>query len=175
MVALETILLEEVEITRRLLKTHSSCHPEVAPVLRDRRIHDYSLDTNAETGQSEVAVTGLATRLFRWASNLRMSWSTVKFWFGKLLNLAGYPGLVRECEYHSRALNAVVKARKLELFTIVTVNGLDVYFNRFTGTIDGVGANPTSRCSSDASPESIDPDGLSATPHPPAHMRKIAG
>jgi len=38
MVAPETILLEEGEITRRLLKTHSSCHPEVAPVLRDRRI-----------------------------------------------------------------------------------------------------------------------------------------
>jgi hypothetical protein len=69
-----------------------------------------------------------------------VSWSTVKLWFGRLLNLAGYPGLVRECDDHSRALNAVVRVRKTGLYTIITVSGLDIYFTRFTGTMDGVGA-----------------------------------
>ena len=70
-----------------------------------------------------------------------MNSSRVKLWFGKLLNLAGFPGLVRECDYHSRALDTVVRVRKLGLYTIVTVNAIDVYFERFTGTIDGVGAS----------------------------------
>ena len=70
-----------------------------------------------------------------------MSWSEVKLWFGKLLNLAGFPAIVRECEYHSQALHADAKVRKLGLFTVVTVNGLDVYFTRFTGKIDGVGSS----------------------------------
>lgn len=73
-----------------------------------------------------------------------MSWSEVKLWFGKLLNLAGFPAIVRECDYHSQALNADVKVRKLGLYTIVTVNGLDIFFTRFTGTMDGVGFSPTS-------------------------------
>ena len=73
-----------------------------------------------------------------------MSWSEIKLWFGKLLNLAGFPAIVRECNYHSQALNTDVKVRKLGLYTIITVNGLDVYFTRFTGTMDGVGFNPAS-------------------------------
>ncbi len=75
-----------------------------------------------------------------------MSWSEVKLWFGKLLNLAGFPGLVRECDYHSRALNTRIKVRKLGLYTIITVNGLDIYFTRFTGMMDGVGVNQASGC-----------------------------
>lgn len=73
-----------------------------------------------------------------------VSWSEIKLWFGKLLNLAGFPAIVRECDYHSPALNADVKVRKFGLYTIITVNGLDIYFTRFTGTMDGVGFNPTS-------------------------------
>ena len=75
-----------------------------------------------------------------------MSWSELKLYFGKLLNVAGFPGLVRECAYHSRALNAVVKVRKLGLYTVITVNGVDVYFTRFTGRIDGVGTSLASGC-----------------------------
>lgn len=73
-----------------------------------------------------------------------VSWSEVKLWFGKLLNLAGFPAIVRECDYHSPAMNADVKVRKHGLYTIVTVNGLDIFFTRFTGKMDGVGFNPTS-------------------------------
>jgi hypothetical protein len=73
-----------------------------------------------------------------------MSWSEIKLWFGKLLNLAGVPAIVRECDYRSTALNVDVKVRRHGLYTIITVNGLDIFFTRFTGTMDGVGVNPAS-------------------------------
>jgi hypothetical protein len=74
------------------------------------------------------------------------SWSYIKFWIGKLANLVGYPGIVRECDYRSNAIGTSVTVKRLELYTLVSVNGLDVYFNRFTGLIDGVGASPASGC-----------------------------
>lgn len=81
-------------------------------------------------------------------------WALMKLYLGKLANVAGYPALVRECEYRSPALDAVVKVKKLELFTVVTVNGLDVYFHRLTGAIDGVGANQGACCTLREAPES---------------------
>jgi len=104
-----------------------------------------------------------------------MSWSYIKFWIGRLANLAGYPAILRECNYGSEALNASVRVKRLELYTLVSVNGLDVYFNRFTGVIDGVGASPVSGCTiPDARIlESVDP-GVSCvpTPQPSTRMRK---
>jgi len=72
--------------------------------------------------------------------------SIFKLFLGRALNLLGYPALVRECDYESHALGARVRVKKLELFTLIEVNGIDVYFNRFTGTIDGVGINPSAGC-----------------------------
>lgn len=99
--------------------------------------------------------------------------SLFKLYFGKLLNLAGFPALVRECDYESHALNTVVRVKKLELYTMVTVNGIDVYFSRITGTIDGVGSNPGVGCRWDATPRSVDPGEQPDTPVIPAHMRTI--
>ena len=69
-----------------------------------------------------------------------------RLWFnyyaGKLLNLMGWPSPVRESNYESPALNAQVSVKKLELYTVVSVNGLDVYFDRLTGAIKGVGCSP---------------------------------
>jgi len=99
-----------------------------------------------------------------------VSWSEIKLWFGKLLNLAGFPGLVRECDYHSQALNASVKVRKLGLYTIITVNGLEIYFTRFTGKMDGVGFSPTADCTVGVRPdmrESTRLEPLLAPPAPP--------
>jgi hypothetical protein len=62
-----------------------------------------------------------------------------KFYFGKLLNLAGWPGIVRECDYRWADQGIKVAVRKTELHTIVTVNDVDVYFTRLTGKIDGTG------------------------------------
>jgi hypothetical protein len=38
------------------------------------------------------------------------------------------------------------------LFSVVSVNGLDVYFHRLTGRIDGVGFSPAGDCRSDETP-----------------------
>lgn len=57
---------------------------------------------------------------------------------GKVLNLAGLPGFVRECEYRGDATSASIRVRRTDLYTVVTANGLDIYFNRLTGTIDGI-------------------------------------
>lgn len=101
--------------------------------------------------------------------------SMLKLYLGRLLNLAGYPALVRECEYRSHALNTVVRVKKLELFTLVSVNGVDVYFNRFTGAIDGVGTNPGAGCTLDAVRGSAHPGGQPDTPPIPTRMRTTAG
>jgi hypothetical protein len=58
---------------------------------------------------------------------------------GKLYNLAGVPGIVRDCNYTANVCNARIQVRAKELFTIITVNGKEIYFHRLTGTIDGVG------------------------------------
>jgi hypothetical protein len=64
----------------------------------------------------------------------------VRLFFGKLFNLAGIPGLVQECNYSGSTARAEITVRHGGLFTIISVNGLDIYFHRLTGSIDGVGA-----------------------------------
>jgi hypothetical protein len=58
---------------------------------------------------------------------------------GKLFNLLGIPGLVRSCDYKAGVTNAQIKVQITDMYTILTVNRLDIYFNRLTGLIDGVG------------------------------------
>jgi hypothetical protein len=64
----------------------------------------------------------------------------LRFW-GRVANLAGLPGIVRECDYYSEGLGVTVKVRMNPRFTVITVNGVDVSFYRLTGYIDGVGFN----------------------------------
>jgi hypothetical protein len=59
---------------------------------------------------------------------------------GTLLNLLGFPGFVRECKYRGTQTEAEITVQQGALFTIISVNGLDIYFHRLTGTIDGVGS-----------------------------------
>ncbi len=72
---------------------------------------------------------------------VRLGW--LSFW-GWLANLAGWPCVVREGRYESPALGASVRVRSSSLYTVVTVNGLDVYFYRLSGGLDGVALSPTS-------------------------------
>ena len=82
-----------------------------------------------------------------------------------LYNLAGVPGLVRDCDYEAGVTDATVKVRVRDLFTIVTVNGLEIYFHRLTGSIDGVGV--TSDYKPDQAPESVMFHEPSASMHRP--------
>jgi len=66
----------------------------------------------------------------------------LRFLVGQIFNLAGIPGLIRNCEYKAGITDAVIRVRAGEMFTVITVNGLDIYFHRLTGKIDGVGFTP---------------------------------
>jgi hypothetical protein len=69
--------------------------------------------------------------------------SMLRQWLGWILNKLGLPGFVGDADYRSQKLHAHVRVRRKRLFTIVSVNGLDVYFRRLTGRLDGVGLDPT--------------------------------
>lgn len=79
-----------------------------------------------------------------------MRWLWLKFvrFLGVVANLAGMPGIVRDCDYRSEGLDVCVRVRRSPLFTTVTVNGIDVYFYRLTGGIDGVGTSAAGNCES---------------------------
>jgi hypothetical protein len=82
----------------------------------------------------------------------------INLYLGKLLNLAGYPMIVRECTYGTKELGVTVTVKRSDLFTVVTVNGIEVFFYRISGKIDGVGYFPNETIQSaneqKASPES---------------------
>ena len=69
-----------------------------------------------------------------WA-RLRLLWMKAS---GAVANVTGWPCVVRPCEYNGLAS---VSVRCTGLFTVVTVNGIHVYFQRGTGRFDGVGLN----------------------------------
>jgi hypothetical protein len=92
---------------------------------------------------------------------------TISGWFGRALNALGVPGLVRECKYKSTETDTFVSVRVGQLYSVVSVNGVDVYFHRITGRIDGVGVTPISGYREWGMPKSIDsaepPAGFPAT------------
>ena len=81
----------------------------------------------------------------------------LRWYVGKALNFFGFTSPIRECEYTSSLADTRVVVRQRELFTVVTVNGLDVYFHRLTGQIDGIGFNPTADCKLGPIPGLADP------------------
>jgi hypothetical protein len=62
-------------------------------------------------------------------------------WAGRILNLAGFPGWIRSGSHDSQF--GTVHVRVSALYTVVTVNGVEVFFYRLTGGIDGVGVSQT--------------------------------
>jgi hypothetical protein len=70
----------------------------------------------------------------------------IRSFLGNTFNLLRIPGLVRKCEYKASVCDATVSVRTRDLFTIITVNGLDIYFHRLTGKIDGVGFSQNADC-----------------------------
>lgn len=77
---------------------------------------------------------------------LRHAWLTLVRWIGKTLNVSGAPGFVRDCEYRSNKFDAVVRVRRTALYTIISVNEVDIYFYRLTGGIDGIGISQVADC-----------------------------
>lgn len=89
--------------------------------------------------------------------------------WGKLFNLAGLPGFVRDCDYKAGITDAQIRVRAGEMFTVITVNGLDIYFHRLTGAIDGIGFMPD--CKRVCIPESMPVPDLPVSPPRLIHKR----
>jgi hypothetical protein len=70
-------------------------------------------------------------------------WALFRLWLGKLLGLLHVPGIVVEQAYEANIARATVRVRLGPLFTVVSVNGMDIYFHRLTGRIDGIGVSPS--------------------------------
>jgi hypothetical protein len=75
---------------------------------------------------------------------LHWVWLDLTRWAGKVANLAGIPGIVREGKYESAAVSIAVEVRRGEFHTVITVNGMDLYFHRMTGSLTGVSSNDAS-------------------------------
>jgi hypothetical protein len=65
-------------------------------------------------------------------------------WLGSLMNAIGTPGFIRDTDYRSRTFGTRVRVQRGKLFTVISVNGIDVYVCRFTGIIDGIGFSASS-------------------------------
>jgi hypothetical protein len=76
-------------------------------------------------------------------------WTRARLWIGELLVQLGLPGLIVNQIYDAGVTRARVRVRLGPLFSVVSVNGLDIYFHRLTGKIDGVGFSPASGCRPD--------------------------
>src|SRR5258707_13000908 len=87
----------------------------------------------------------------------------LRLFLGGVFNLAGIPGLVRECTYGGSTAKAEITVRHGGLFTIISVNGLDIYFHRLTGSIDGVGS--MSCCKPDSTHGSVELPEIPAPSH----------
>jgi hypothetical protein len=73
---------------------------------------------------------------------------------GAVLNLAGLPGFVREGSYRS-SNGMTVEVSVNPLFTVICVNGVEVFFYRVSGEIDGVGISASPDCRGAQTPESV--------------------
>jgi hypothetical protein len=70
---------------------------------------------------------------------------TLRNWLGGFLNVIGIPGLVQDTEYQSNTARCHVRVRRDQTYTVISVNGVDVYFHRLSGRIDGCGAKFTNK------------------------------
>ncbi len=92
----------------------------------------------------------------------------VRFAIGWLLNGLGFPGFIYDDAYVALSSDTNVSVHRSPFFTVVSVNGLDIYIHRLTGKIDGVGFNPATSGSRAAStPQSADIRAVLAVPPGP--------
>lgn len=59
---------------------------------------------------------------------------------GWLLNWAGLPGAIRDCEISDSTEGHHIRIKTSLLYTKLTINGRDFYFDRISGRYDGSGS-----------------------------------
>ncbi|MEO5926383.1 MAG: hypothetical protein ABIR70_21350 [Bryobacteraceae bacterium] len=60
---------------------------------------------------------------------------------GKMLNFFGLPGFAKTGSYQAPVSGVSVRIQHTDLFTVISVDGVDVYLDRTNGDINGVGFN----------------------------------
>lgn len=85
-----------------------------------------------------------------------------RLYIGKLLNFIRFPARVNKCDYRSAGLGVTVKVEHRDLYTVITVNGLEVYFKRISGNMDGVGTSRASYTIPASNPGVVDLGGRPA-------------
>ena len=73
-------------------------------------------------------------------SRLRIWLGRVKAWAGNLANRLGLPGTIRPLRYLDPLTGCLIEVRVGNLFTVISVDGRDYYFRRFSGRFDGTGS-----------------------------------
>lgn len=64
---------------------------------------------------------------------------------GRLANWLGFPGTVVPMSSYDQLTNTHISVKTGLLFTIISVDGKDFYFRRFSGVYDGSGGVPKSK------------------------------
>ena len=62
---------------------------------------------------------------------------SIRILFARLMNRLGSPGRVADVEIHEHGNRVAI--RRGVLFTVINVNGIDLYFYRWSGKYDGWG------------------------------------
>jgi len=75
---------------------------------------------------------------------------------GKFLNAIGFPSIIADGEYDAGNCKAKIQVRSGPLFTVLSVNELEIYFHRLTGQIKFAGFSEASFNSPEA-PKSTHP------------------
>jgi hypothetical protein len=66
-------------------------------------------------------------------------------WLARLANALRVPGFVRVTDYTSADTRITVRVRCGTAFTVISVNNVDIYFDRLSGRIDGISYGPKPR------------------------------
>lgn len=76
------------------------------------------------------------------ATKLEIMVGRFRAWLGRALNIAHAPGAIRAMDHEDKLAGQHIAVLVGELYTCVSVNGRDYYFDRLTGKFDGTGSAP---------------------------------
>ena len=76
----------------------------------------------------------------RGANFLQVLRGRLKLWSGLVAEWIGLPGFIQNSEIRDRLTGQNIRIRVGNLFTVLSVNGRDYFFSRFTGRFDGTGS-----------------------------------
>jgi hypothetical protein len=74
------------------------------------------------------------------ASRYQITRFRVREWLGAILNKLSVPGAIRSAVIRDELTGSIVEVSTGPLFTKLSVNGRDYYFERCTGRYDGSGS-----------------------------------